>query len=96
MSWNTSLIDGPIPAYQFLGFDPNGLPIFGALLPIYNLNVAPQVMTAELEPFVVEPANPKRVFAGDDPTDRTLTVCLSFASETEARAKLAAYWVAGG
>lgn len=96
MSWNAALIDGPIPAYQFLGLDGDGLPMFGAQLPICNLNVAPQVMTPELEPFVVEPTHPKRVFAGDDPDDRTLTVCLQFASEAEARAHLADYWTAGG
>lgn len=92
MSWNASLIDGPIPAFKFLGLDAEGQPTFGAQLPIYNLNVAPSVMSPELEPFVVEPTHPKRVFAGDDPDDRTLTVCLSFASEAEARTYLAAYW----
>ena len=92
MSWNAALIDGPIPAYKFLGLDAEGLPIFGALLPIYNLNVAPQVMTAELSSYVVEPVNPKRVFAGDDPANRSLTICLSFATEAEARAALSGYW----
>lgn len=96
MSWNTALIDGPIPAYQFLGLDVDGRPLFGAQLPIYNLNVAPQVMTPELEPFVVEPMHPKRVFAGDNPDDRALTVCLQFADEDEARARLSEYWLTGG
>jgi len=92
MSWNASLIDGPIPAYQFLGLDENGLPQFGAQLPIYNLNIAAEIYTDALAPYVVEPEHPKRVFAGDDPQDRTLTVCLQFADEAEARTYLAAYW----
>ena len=78
MSWDTSLVDGPILSYQSS---------------TYNVNVAPQAMTPELEPFVVEPVYPKRVFAGDDPANRTMTVCLLFADEEEARAHLASYWI---
>lgn len=92
MSWNAALIDGPIPAFQFLGLDAEGQAQFGAQLPDYNLNVAPQVMTPALEAFVVEPMHPKRVFAGDDPQNRTLTVCLQFADEAEAMAALSGYW----
>ena len=92
MSWNPALIDGPIPAFAFLGLDPEGQPQFGEQLPVYNINIAAQIMAPELEPFVVEPAMPKRVFAGDDPQNRINTVCLSFADEDDARANLAEWW----
>jgi hypothetical protein len=90
--WNAALIDGPIPSYQFLGLDPEGQPIFGDPLPVYNINIAAQIMTPALEAFVIEPAHPKRVFAGDNPDDRTLTVCLTFADEAEAQENLAEWW----
>lgn len=92
MSWNQSVCDGPIPSFAFLGLDENGAPIFGDPLPVYNINIAPQVMSPALEPFVVEPIRPKRVFAGDNPDDRTLTICLTFADEAEAREHLAEWW----
>ena len=96
MAWNAALIDGPILSFAFLGMvtDENGnqTPTFGAQLPAYNLNIAAQIMSPELEPYVVEPVNPKRVFAGDDPANRVSTVCLSFADEAEAIAALAQYW----
>jgi hypothetical protein len=90
--WNAALIDGPIPSFAFLGLDPEGQPIFGDPLPVYNINISAQIMTPALEPFVVEPQNPKRVFAGDDPQNRANTVCLSFADEAEARENLAEWW----
>lgn len=75
--WNTALIDGPIPT-----FSGNG----------YSLNIAAQLLTLALAPYVIEPAHPKRVFAGDDPSDRELTICLQFSDEAEARTALPAYW----
>jgi len=92
MAWDQSLCDGPIPAYQFLGLDENGQPQFGAQLPVYNINIAAEIYTDALAAYVVEPEHPKRVFAGDDPQDRTLTVCLTFADEAEAIAALPDYW----
>ena len=92
MSWNLALIDGPIPSFAFLGLDPEGQPIFGDPLPVYNINIAAACYTEALAPFVVQPQYPKRVFAGDDPANRTLTVCLTFADEAEARENLAEWW----
>ncbi len=42
----------------------------------------------DLEPFVVTPSALRRVWAGDDATDPSLTVALRFASEAEADAVL--------
>jgi hypothetical protein len=89
MTWDASRIDGPIPTYQFLGLDEDGNPQFGAQTSAYNLNIAPSIYTPDLEPYRIEPTQPKRVFAGA-PDD---TVFLTFTDEAEARAVLAAYWV---
>jgi hypothetical protein len=86
--WNLSVIDGPVPAYEFLGLDEEGQPMFGDPLPAYNLNIAAQIYTSELEPYRIEPALPKRVFAGATED----TVFLTFADEAEAIAALSAYW----
>jgi hypothetical protein len=86
--WNKSLLDGPIPAFTFLGLDEEGQPMFGAQLPAYNLNIAAQIYTSDLEPYRIEPALPKRVFAGAAQD----TVFLTFADEAEAIAALGAYW----
>jgi hypothetical protein len=96
--WNLSVIDGPVPAYEFLGMSPESTdedgvtipsqPMFGAPLPAYNLNIAAQIYTSELEPYRIEPALPKRVFAGASQD----TVFLTFADEAEAIAALGAYW----
>jgi len=90
--WNLSLCDGPIESRAFLGLDAEGAPIFGDLLPVYNINLAVSCYTPELAPYVVEPARPKRVFMGDDPSDRSLTICLSFPDEATAKQVLAQYW----
>jgi hypothetical protein len=96
--WNKSLLDGPIPSFQFLGMseettDEDGntvpsQPIFGDQLPAYNLNIAAQIYTDALEPYRIQPAVPKRVFAGaiED------TVFLTFADEAEAIEALGDYW----
>lgn len=88
MTWRADVIDGPILTYQFLGLDEEDSPQFGAQLPTYNLNIAPQVYTKALAPFRIEPSIPKRVFAGD-PAD---TVFLTFADEAAAIEHLAEYW----
>ena len=91
MIWNASLLDGPVP-----------IPIYGDEItddegntyrsvvgyePGYHVNVASQVYTAELAPYVVTPTLPRRVFAGAE------TVFLKFADEAEARSALGAYWM---
>lgn len=88
MSWRADVIDGPIPSLEFLGLDEEGLPIFGDILPAYNINIASHIYTESLEPFRIEPVMPKRVFAGD-PAD---TVFLTFTDEAEARGALGEYW----
>lgn len=93
MSWRADILDGPIPAFAFLGLDEDGQPQFGDPLPIYNINIAAQAYDPEtMAAYKIEPTNPKRVFAGDDPQDRETTVCLSFADEAQAKTVLAAYW----
>lgn len=86
MSWAKDTCDGPITTYQFLGLDEEGAPMFGDPLPAYNLNIAPHLMTEALEPFVIEPSVPKRVFSGAE------TVFLTFADEAEAIEALGDYW----
>ena len=86
MTWRTDVIDGPIPTFQFLGLDEEGNALFGDQLPAYNLNIAPHIMTDELEAYRIEPQIPKRVFAGAQ------TVFLTFESEAEAIAALGDYW----
>lgn len=49
MTWNPSIIDGPVPVLDAAG---------------YHVNIAPQVYAAELAPYRVTPTSPERVFAG--------------------------------
>ena len=109
MTWNEALLDGPIISYEFLGLlddddkpiseaelirlNKRGRPKFGNKRAIYNINIASQIMTPSLEPFVVQPTNIKRVFAGDDPAGRSSTVCLVFKNEVEARKNLGQWWI---
>ena len=78
MSWNASLVDGPIPTYKQNSYD---------------INISVSCMTSELENYVVEPSMPKRVFAGDDPENRTETVCLSFPNEATAISLIPELWI---
>jgi hypothetical protein len=83
----TSRIDGPIPTFQFLGLDEEGNALFGDQLPAYNLNIAPHIMTDELEAYRIEPQIPKRVFAGAQ------TVFLTFAKRGRGHCGAAGdYW----
>jgi hypothetical protein len=91
MTWNASLIDGPVPIAIY--GDPitedaghTYRPVIG-YVDGYHVNVAPQVYTAEMEPYAVTPTVPRRVFAGAE------TVFLRFADEAEARSALGAYWM---
>jgi len=49
-----------------------------APVPGYHVNTLPEYMSAELEPFVVVPTVPQRVYAGRDDT-----ACLRFDSEEQ-------------
>lgn len=87
VTWNTSLIDGPVPIPILSEPDDEGMQTLLGYVDGYHLNVAPEVYTPELEPYRIAPRNPRRVFAGAE------TVFLKFADEAEARAMLGAYWV---
>jgi hypothetical protein len=90
MTFNPSLIDGPVPIAIFGDeiTDDEGnthRPIEG-YVEGYHLNVSPQVYTDDLAPYLMTPTQPRRVFAGAE------TVFLKFADEEEARSALGAYW----
>ncbi len=90
MTWNSALIDGPVPIaiYGDTITDDEGntyRPVTG-YVDGYHVNIAHQVFTPELEPYAMTPSLPRRVFAGAE------TVFLRFADEAEARAVLAEYW----
>ncbi len=55
-----------------------------------NITVQGLAERPDLAAYVVTPARLRRVWAGDAPTDPDVTVALSFASEVEALAVLAA------
>jgi hypothetical protein len=59
-------------------------------LPGWHVNVTRRVMIQRpaLEAWRVEPETLRRVWAGDDPDDPTVTVALKFDSEAEGRAAL--------
>jgi hypothetical protein len=90
MTFNPSLIDGPVPIAIF--GDPitdnegnTHSPVIG-YVEGYHLNISPSVYTEALEPYRTTPRNPRRVFAGAE------TVFLRFEDEAEARSMLGAYW----
>jgi hypothetical protein len=90
MTWNAALIDAPVPIaiYGEPVTDDEGhtyRPVTG-YEPGYHVNIAPQVYTDALEPYVMTPTLPRRIFAGGN------TVFLRFADEAEARSMLAQYW----
>jgi hypothetical protein len=90
MTWNQSLLDGPVPIAIFGDpiTDDEGnthRPIEG-YVEGYHLNVSPSVYTDDLAPYLMTPTQPRRVFAGAE------TVFLKFADEEEARSMLADYW----
>jgi len=95
MSWNPSLIDGPIVIPVYGPEETRTDPQFGdyPYRPVvgtvdgYHLNVAPEIMTPELEPYRVNPADPAREIAGGE------TAFLRFKDEAEAKSVLAGYWI---
>jgi hypothetical protein len=79
MTWNASLIDGPIS-------DADGG---------YLLNIAPELMASDLAAYVVTPTpvTPDRVWAGDTGPSYPATVFLRFPDEATARGtSLGAQW----
>lgn len=52
----------------------------------WHYNTTPETMAErpDLVPFVVTPSALRRVWAGDDPVNPTMTVALRFADEAEA------------
>jgi hypothetical protein len=89
MSWNPSLIDGPLTIYTFGEPDADGVREVTGTVPGYHLNVAPWLVTEEAAPYVQEPATPSCTFAGGS------TGFLKFPDEATARALLADYWIEG-
>jgi hypothetical protein len=90
MTWNPSLIDAPIPIaiYGDPITDDEGntyTPVIG-YVEGYHVNIAPQVYTDAMQPYVMTPSLPRRVFAGGE------TIYLRFEDEAEAREVLGAYW----
>ena len=99
MTWNASLIHGPI-AIPVLG-DPNPETGERELLGHvegYRLNVAQSVYastvqedgTSPLDAHLETPDTPHQVWAGDEP--EWSTVFLRFDDEAEAHSKLSEYW----
>jgi hypothetical protein len=90
MTFNPSLLDGPVPIAIF--GDPITDDEGNTYRPIegyvdgYHLNVSPSVYTDDLAPYRATPRNPRRVFSGAE------TIYLRFEDEAEARAMLGAYW----
>ncbi len=60
----------------------------GAALPGFHVNITPEKMIEAYGAFLVTPQPCLRVWAGDDPYNPTLTVCLRFADEAGAAAIL--------
>jgi hypothetical protein len=91
MTFNPSLIDGPVPIAIFgepyTTDEGNETRDVIGYVEGYHLNVSPSVYTDALEPYRTTPRNPRRVFAGAE------TIYLRFEDEAEARAMLGAYWV---
>ena len=100
MSWNPSIVDGPIVIAIYGDPDPvtGERPVTG-VEPGYHLNLARSALPAGAAAFEVapDPATPARVFAGDELGEDgrfRLTAFLRFADEAEAIATLPGFWTA--
>ena len=97
MTWNMSVVDGPIDILDLGPPDADGVrPVLG-VVPGYHLNVARSVVPTSAEAFEVapDPSTPVRVFAGDERGDQgryRLTAFLIFADQAEAVAALPDLW----
>lgn len=98
MTWDPSLIDGPltIPTYGPADPETGERPVTGTV-PGYHLNVARQALSPEHAVYEVtpEPRTPIRLFAGDEANEAgrySLTAFLVFADEDEAKAALPGLW----
>jgi hypothetical protein len=98
MTWNPSLIDGPLTIPTFGPADPEtGIRPVTGCVPGYHLNVARGLITPDLDAYMVtpEPVTPLRVCAGDQPDEDgrySLTAFLVFADEAQAREALPGLW----
>lgn len=73
------------PLYNPGQYDAEGNEISPpVLLPGWHVNITPDDLTPELEPYVVTPSALRRVWAGDDPVNPQWTVALRFTDEAEA------------
>lgn len=77
MTWNSSLVDGPIA-------DVGGK---------YLLNVSNPSVPEEARAFEVQPSTPNRIFAGDAGPTFPETAFLVFLDEAEARTHLPGLWL---
>ena len=91
MTWNPSLIDGPLTIYTYGPPDAEGVSPVTGTVPGYHLNAAPQVWELELELYLQTPTNPRVVFAGDG--SPWATQFLKFADEAEAKDVLSDFWI---
>lgn len=85
--------DGPIPV--------EGSPYFHIHAPTFGYGVEPDGSDAvdaffeahpTLAPYRVEPTMLRRVYAGDDPENRTMTAAMRFADEEEAKTIMCSWW----
>lgn len=95
--WNSSILDGPLPVVATYtdAVDQFGKPYKAPATwrPEYHLNTPASMLTPELKPFAVSPANPQRVFAvGPGEDYRSGTAFLVFKDEAEARSVLARHF----
>jgi len=84
--WNLSIIDGPIDVPIYGPPDEEGNREVIGHRDGYHLNVSPEIMTSELEQFVIEPETPNRIFFGGE------TTFLKFPNEASAKSHLSEYW----
>ena len=98
MTWNPSLVDGPRQVAQLGAIDPEtGGREFLGWMDGYRLNIARSALTAEAQPFLMDPQpqSPRCVFAGDvlgDDGNWALTAFLVFPDEEAAKAALPDLW----
>lgn len=97
MTWNTSLVDGPITIPIYGPADPvTGIRPVTGVQPGYHINPSRSLVTPEMAQFEVSPppVTPVQIFSGDTQDESgqwQLTAFLVFADEAEAEAVLSDY-----